>query len=84
MSVLVRFECSGCDAKADGTKPLRKEFVSVSGRSYGIGSAQWAVRVEDVVPEGWMPFDPYTYCTYCPKCWRGIERTPEPGEPRDG
>jgi hypothetical protein len=20
------------------------------------------------IPDGWMPFDPYTYCTYCPVC----------------
>jgi hypothetical protein len=28
---------------------------------------------DDVVPDGWVAYDPYTYCTYCPKCWEGIE-----------
>lgn len=72
VSVTVQFSCGGCDAKAEGTHPLRKEFVSVSGRSYGIGLLQWACGVENVVPEGWVAFDPYTGCTYCPKCWAEI------------
>lgn len=76
MSVLVVFECSGCGEKADGIKPLRKEFVSVSGRSYGLGSARWSVGVDDVVPDGWIAFDPYTHITYCPTCWASIENKP--------
>lgn len=73
MSVRVIFECSGCDAKAEGAGRLEKRFVSVSGRDHGFGAARWKVRVEDVVPEGWVAFDPYTYMTYCPKCWAAIE-----------
>lgn len=29
--------------------------------------------VEDVAPDGWIAFDPYTGCCYCPTCWKGIE-----------
>lgn len=69
MGTSVQFVCDGCEAKAEAR--LRSEFVSVSGRSYGFGR-----RVEDkaseVAPEGWIPFDPYTGCCYCPKCWQGI------------
>ena len=72
MSVTVTFACGGCNARAEGSTPLRKRFLSVSGRDYGIGSAVWDVGVEDVVPDGWIAFDPYTYCTYCPKCWAEI------------
>lgn len=72
MSVTVKFSCGGCDAVADGTTFLRREFVSVSGRSYGFGSFRPANAVEDVTPEGWVAFDPYTGCCYCPTCWASI------------
>lgn len=52
------FSCGGCDATAEGTGPLRRNPSNT---------------VEDVTPEGWVAFDPYTYCTYCPKCWAKIE-----------
>lgn len=72
MPVRVVFECGGCDAKADGTGDLRMEFRSLSGRTYGLGGPVPANRVEDLAPEGWRAFDPWTYCTYCPKCWTEI------------
>jgi hypothetical protein len=72
MGVTVLFRCGGCEASAAGTTSLRKEFVSVSGRSWGFGRAVMTNTVEDVTPEGWTAFDPYTYCTYCPKCTREI------------
>jgi hypothetical protein len=46
--------------------------MSVSGRDHGIGGAVWDVAVEDVIPDGWIAFDPFTYCCYCPTCWAGI------------
>lgn len=73
MSVTVTFHCGGCDAKVEGTKPLRREFRSFSGRGYGFGASMPSNTVEDVCPEGWMAYDPYTYCTYCPECWASIE-----------
>lgn len=72
MSIRVVFECNSCDAKAEATGRLRKEFVSLFGRSYGFGLAQWANTPDDVSPEGWVAADPYTYMTYCPKCWAAI------------
>lgn len=72
MSVTVKFSCNGCNAVAEGTKPLRREFVSFSGRSYGWGTHRMTVGVEDVLPEGWVAFDPCTQCCYCPTCWAGI------------
>lgn len=72
MGTTLKLTCGGCDAKAE-SKPFRKEFVSVSGRSYGLGS--WRTPdIDDVVPEGWVWSDPYTACTYCPKCWEDIVR----------
>ena len=81
MSVTVHYRCGGCSAEADGTKPIRKEFRSFSGRSYGIGFLVFANSAESVAPEGWVPFDPYTYACYCPECWAEIESTPTP-EPK--
>ena len=72
MPVEVIFRCDGCPKEEKGTGPLRREFRSVSGRSWGIGGPVDANRIEDVTPEGWIAFDPYTYCTYCPECWKGI------------
>ncbi len=60
------FRCGGCSASEDVTKPLRQKFVSVSGRSWGLGTYQleWP---ELPTPEGWVGFD-LIGATYCPKC----------------
>lgn len=63
----LHFACSGCDATAEGTKPLRQGIVTEHGL------AVEPVRAIDTVPEGWVLFDPYTGCTYCPTCWQEIE-----------
>jgi len=65
MPVRVVFECSGCDAKADGTRHLRRGVRSMRTLLLRIG-------VEDVVPDGWIAFDPYTGACYCGKCWDEI------------
>ena len=72
MGVRLAFACDGCFVTAEGTDRLRKRFTSFSGRDHGVGT--YAVDgVESVVPEGWVVFDPYTQCTYCPSCWSLIE-----------
>ena len=65
MSVKVIFECSGCEAKIEGTAPLRARFESMYG-----GNLCRIIKptAEDVVPEGWVAYDPYTLATYCPEC----------------
>jgi len=75
MTVQVLFECGGCSATAKGTHWLTREFVSVSGRSYGIGSYHYSTP-QDVAPDGWIAFDPYTGCCYCPSCWSEIKDGP--------
>lgn len=72
MSVRVLFSCGGCDATAKGTDTLRVEFQSFAGRSHGFGSVVRSNTVEDVTPDGWIAYDPYTFATYCPKCWKEI------------
>lgn len=70
MIVTVHLACSGCEATAEGTGPLRKRFHGSHG-DWGWGS----YRVEDVealAPEGWVMFDPYSATTYCPECWSSI------------
>lgn len=74
MTVTVEFECGGCDEKAKGAKPLRRHFHSINGSGHGFG--HWSFDgPQDVAPEGWVSFDPYTGCCYCPECWANIENT---------
>ena len=72
MSVKVIFKCSGCDAIADGTDTIKKQFVSFSGKGHGFGRYILYPPIEEIVPEGWVAFDPYTLTTYCKKCWDDI------------
>ena len=67
--IKVTFECGGCDATATGR--LESRFVSLSGRPYGFGS-RIETTAQEAAPEGWIAFDPYTGCTYCPPCWKSI------------
>ena len=76
--VKVEYHCGGCDAVAAAPdQTIRREFMSLSGQSHGIGTYHVKPSIDGVVtsaaPEGWMPFDPYTQCTYCPACWALIE-----------
>jgi len=80
VGVTVKFSCGGCDATAYGTAALRMEFRSFSGRRWGFGSAIPSNTVEDVTPEGWVAFDPWTHATYCPECWASILRDEEDAE----
>ena len=80
MSVRVLFECGGCDAKAEGTDRLKREFRSFSGRRCGVGGSVDVNSIDDVTPKGWVAFDPYTYATYCPDCWADIIEEKSPAE----
>lgn len=73
MPVSVTFECGGCFRKEPGTGFVRNNFRSFSGRSHGFGVYK-EMSVTEVAPDGWVVFDPYTQCTYCPDCWASIER----------
>ena len=71
MTVMLKLSCGGCDATAE-VGPVRRRFYGVNGKDYGIG--RYAIDpVEDFAPKGWVMFDPYTQCTYCPECWDRIE-----------
>lgn len=76
MAVTVNFECGGCFKKVAGTTFLRSHFQSINGKGYGFGTWK-ADTPQDVAPEGWVAFDPYTKACYCPQCWAEIE-APEP------
>ena len=75
MTVTVTYTCDGCSVAEEGMEPLRKSFCSVSGRSWGLGSAAAVNTVESIKPDGWWAFDPYTYLCYCPKCRVKIEES---------
>lgn len=68
----VIFECGGCGAEAKGTEPIRNVFHSLSGKGYGFGTHK-QMSVESVTPDGWIAFDPWTQCTYCPECWDSLK-----------
>lgn len=71
MAVTVNFECGGCFKQAKGTRFLQRHFHSFNGSGHGFG--RWTYDTpEDVAPEGWQTFDPYTGACYCPECWHEI------------
>ena len=71
MPVTINFSCGGCDKEINGTTFLRRRFHSMNGKGYGFG--HWTIdTAEDVILEGWVAFDPYTGCCYCPDCWEAI------------
>ena len=74
MPVSVIFECSGCWEKKTNPVILGRRFESFNGKGYGWGRYVYDTA-RDVVPEGWVAYDPYTGCCYCPECWQLIEET---------
>ena len=71
--ISLTFRCGGCEAQAEGTTFLqRKRTVTVQGAD-GSWGYYTDPKAEDVMPEGWIAFDPWTQCTYCPKCWADLE-----------
>lgn len=72
MSIIVSFNCDGCHRAEPGKRALRRHFDSINGKGYGFGYYRFD-GVEDVVPNDWISFDPYTGFCYCPECWAQIE-----------
>lgn len=70
MTCHVHLECGGCDAKAD-TKPIHAEFIPLFTNSM-FCRTEYPVVTNNLAPEGWVIFDPYTLATYCPECWASI------------
>lgn len=64
------YACGGCGAVEIVEIPrLTSRFHGFNGKDHGFGV--WKNQTVDAVehrPEGWMAFDPYTRCTYCPEC----------------
>lgn len=72
MSTWIRLRCDGCGLATE-VGPINREFVSFNGLGHGYG--RWKEPDVDraVEPSGWIWSDPYTRCTYCPDCWKGIQ-----------
>lgn len=66
--------CGGCDMEVQLERfYVRQRFHGFNGKDHGFGV--WATRwpdIEAMAPKGWMVFDPYTRCTYCPDCVEDI------------
>lgn len=71
MSIYIEFRCDGCEAKTEQTRMPQRRFESVNGKGWGFGHYH-TDKIEDVVPDGWHAFDPFTGCCYCPTCWTEI------------
>lgn len=68
MSVDVTYRCGGCDAQAE-VRGIRQTIRQVSPLMAQIQTP----TLRTAAPPGWVAFDPYTGCCYCPKCWAEIE-----------
>jgi hypothetical protein len=85
VSVIVRFECDGCRAVTDEAPAWRHIGQQVGPSMYLVPTVEGAVNAAAAkVAEGWMIYDEWTRCTYCPACWTCIiehERPCGEGEP---
>ena len=76
MTVRVTYHCGGCDATATASLRRRHEGVKPAACvANGVVFDRCLIVTDDVetaAPDGWIVFDPYTFCTYCPSCWSQI------------
>lgn len=72
MSITVTYECSGCDAIETVRGLMQRWDLIRPGATFDLCQIR-TPTIKTAAPEGWMPFDPYTGCCYCPKCWAWIE-----------
>ncbi len=73
MGVMVVFGCDGCFREAEGTDWLRVEFRGSRG-AWGFGRSTPVNSPQEIAPDGWVAFDPYTFLCYCPDCWAEIHK----------
>jgi hypothetical protein len=67
----ITYRCTGCFAEetVQDVRPLQDAEHGVR-----FGMVRYAVpTIELAAPKGWVAWDPYTLCTYCPACWATIE-----------
>lgn len=82
MSATLVLHCGGCEAEA--SVPLRRRYETLCAAAIVVGGESYdrcAVVTddpEDAAPDGWVVWDPYTFCTYCPTCWASIESAEGP------
>jgi len=72
MTTKLLMSCDGCHIKTTSEKWFSRTFRSFDGKGWGLGVWE-ETEAKDIVPNGWILMDPYTGCTYCPKCWAEIE-----------
>ena len=75
MGIKITFECGGCDA----AEVVRVSMVIVAEVPSGTYYRQ--PKIEDATPKGWVAFDPFTHCCYCPTCWADIMAPKESAAP---
>jgi hypothetical protein len=68
LSIDVIYRCGGCEATAE-VRGIRQTFRQCSALMAEIRTPTFRTAA----PKGWVAFDPYTGCCYCPQCWAEIE-----------
>ena len=74
MGTTIHMRCDGCDAEKE--VPISRTFHSFDGKGWGFGRYHTPTIDVAVEPSGWVWAD-LIGCTYCPDCWKEIEK----GEP---
>lgn len=72
MSVYITLSCDGCHVETGSHRLPHRKFRSFSGKGHGFGVWEYPTLDDVKFPEGWLMSDPFTGCTYCPKCWAEI------------
>ena len=72
MGIKTWFHCDGCDEVEQG-KDLERNFKRVGHDEHGNWGVTYDTTAVDATPDGWIAFDPYTKCTYCPTCWAELD-----------
>ena len=73
MTIDITYKCGGCCAEAE-VRGVRQTTTQVSALMALISTP----TLRTSAPKGWVAFDPYTGCTYCPDCWTEIEKPTAP------
>jgi len=79
MGIKFIYRCDGCNNVAEGGH-VSRTFLSVSGKSHGIGSYHIDADPVRDAPDGWTPFC-IVGATYCIDCTEKLEKqTPRRGD----
>ena len=71
IQIQIFYECGGIDASAQTEKLRVTKRIDLDPKVISTYDDIQTI-IERNAPEGWMCFDPWTNCCYCPNCWASI------------